>query len=118
MGRRGVESPWKFMRRSSKMATSETRPEFHDPSLRQALQEAAPNIEQFTTRLDRLSSDIKNLESYLERSAVRVPVRVRFALPTSWRHRSDEVEYGEYLAWDKGEPDRYRITYFKVVPGE
>jgi hypothetical protein len=108
------------------MDTEPMRPEFNDPQLRRALQEGAPAIEKFTARLDELSADIKNLEAFLEKSAVRMTVRVRFPGPPvrrrsrSWGadEEGDDATFGEFLAWAKGEPDRFRIIYFQVVPGE
>jgi hypothetical protein len=96
------------MRRRENMnqaaAVKPTRPQFHDASLNKALERAAPKIETFTSRLDRLSSDIKQLEAYLEQSAVRVPTRVKLERTPG--------SYGEYIAWDLGEPDRFRIIYY------
>jgi hypothetical protein len=112
--------------RRKSMDALPARPEFHDPLLRQALEQGAPAIEEFTTRLDKLSADIKNLEAFLERSAVRMTVRVRFPDPPgtrkrgggrSWSDDEDESPYGEFLAWAKGEPDRFRIIYYRVVSG-
>jgi hypothetical protein len=100
------------------MAAPEGRPSFHDPSLRQALEEAAPDIEQFTARLDALSSDIKSLEAYLERSAVRMTVSVIFSVSRQWNSPRGAPAFGEYLAWDRGEPDRFRIVYYRLEPGE
>jgi hypothetical protein len=95
------------------MATSPSapaRPKFHDPDLAVQLATAAPRIESFTTRLNNLSADIKSLESYLERSAVRVRVCVTL---------SERLNGGgEYVTWDQnGSPERWRIWYEKGLGG-
>jgi hypothetical protein len=93
-------------------ASAPARPEFHDPSLRQALDRGAPAIETFTSRLDKLSADIKNLEGYLDRSAVRINVCVRFP---SDSQEGNEYGPAEYLEWGKGEPDRWRVLYYRTA---
>jgi hypothetical protein len=112
-------------RRKSMSASAPARPAFHDPRLQEALEESAPTIEEFTARLDRLSADIKSLEAFLDKSAIRMAVRVKFAeeepRPSrgrSWAATDKESPFGEFIAWDKGEPDRFRIVYYKVVRGE
>jgi hypothetical protein len=94
------------------MSPAPARPEFDDPLLKEALEESAPAIENFVTKIDKLSNDIKMLEAYLERSAVRVVTTVRFPAP--------QEAIDEYLSWDKGEPDRWRIVYHRPIhnPGE
>lgn len=86
---------------------AEARPEFYDPELQQALEESSVAIESFTTKLDRLSSDIKALEAYLERSAVRVDTQVEFPGGAGGPSR--------YLRWTRGEPDRWRIVYVEAA---
>ena len=62
------------------------------------------------SELYKLSNDIKSLEAYLDRSAVRIDSEVR--LPGDcW---GNENGPGEYLSWTKGEPDRWRVIYFRT----
>jgi hypothetical protein len=81
------------------METQVARPQFNDSTLRKALDEVGPVIESFTERLDKLSSDIKQLEGFFERSGVRIHVEVSLG------------NSSEFLVWEKGEPDRWRIMY-------
>jgi hypothetical protein len=73
-------------------------PEFNDPALREALAYGRDAVEGRIAALNAVSADIKALEDYLSRSGVRV----RLSVP---------MGNGEFLWWDRGEPDRWRIIY-------
>ena len=92
---------------SREQSPAGSRPTFNDPNLRAAFDEAAPLIEGFTQRLDDLSKDIRGLEAYLERSAVRIPIEVKID--------DSRGQLGEYIAWQQGEPDRFRVIYFRRI---
>lgn len=103
---------------------SKIRPEVGDPSLRAALAEVGPHIENYQQNLDTISRDIKAVEQYLSSSGVRVSAFVNLGYSEMLPDGEKEDVMGNYsgpvlrdverLEWgpiDGG--DRWRLNYFK-----
>jgi hypothetical protein len=77
-----------------------TPPTFRDPFLNEAITEGRQAIEGRIAALDAVSADIRALDDYLERCAVRVKVTVSLG----------STKDGD-VCWDFAEPDRWRLVY-------
>src|SRR3989442_8375426 len=103
------------------MSNAPSRPDIHDYALRTTFDRVAPQIERFAENLDTVSSDIKSLEAYLERSALRIEISHKFASETKLAGAADEIDgsytgevlrYEEFIAWGEHQPSgRWRLIY-------
>jgi hypothetical protein len=104
-------------------------PTFSSPDLNQAITEARPALEGFEDARNQVSSDIKRLESYLDRLGLKTPVR--YSLGKSFvnydEQESQSLEASldftgsasgtireEALVWEESQGGRFRLM-FEVV---
>ena len=103
---------------------SKIRPEVGDPSLRAALAEVGPHIENYQQNLDTISRDIKAVEQYLSSSGVRVSAFVNLGYSEMLADGAKEDVMGNYsgpvirdverVEWGPiDDSDRWRLNYFK-----
>jgi len=92
--------------------------ELNDERLRHAVREAKSAIEQRLEKLDRVSSDLKQIERYLEEYGVKERVTLEFSGGQTALGSEDyelATEDLEYIAWEQfGGKDRWRLTYLKT----
>lgn len=114
-----------------------TTPKFHSSALRASFEANSRIIENHTTRLDQMSSDIKALEAYLEQQSVRVgvdfpgielePCRTAFLYwcidqkSSRWRIMCQvNTEAGEHSSWEIKPlietPAKVRIAVYNYLP--
>jgi hypothetical protein len=90
----------------------------NDERLRHAVQEAKSAIEQRLQKLDLVSSDIKQIERYLEESGVRERVEFAFCGGATSPPEEDYAlasEDYEYVVWEPlCEKGRWRLMYLKT----
>jgi hypothetical protein len=105
---------------------SDTFPVFSSEELRKAVTEAKPIIEGLDEARNRLSEDIKHLESYLQRLDLKVPFRCAYGMclvaydSKAEQHIAADLEYGgaasgwieeEALVWAEQKPGKFRLMY-------
>lgn len=99
------------------------KPKFYNPTLRDAVQKAAPSIESFAAKVDALSFDIKSLESYLLSSPIRQNVVIQSA---EFNLQINETDPGtdlascskieEFIGWTThGERGTWRLVFLRQM---
>jgi hypothetical protein len=112
------------LRRRLDMADEGTsRPKFSNPDLDQVVQHLAPAIETFKDNLDSMSADIKQLESYLQSSPIRIREEFEFGtsgvLTGTWgkieNHSGPVFSLVESVAWEHAaDKSTWRLMYRKI----
>jgi hypothetical protein len=112
--------PLEEMRRGMTMSNG-TPATFHDPRLQAAIDEVGADIQGLAAGLDRISEDIRRLESLLQRAQIPFAVEHRFETgslePTEplfsmENYGGEATRTDEFVSWARVEPSgRWRLMY-------
>ena len=104
-------------------SSQNSRPKFNSTALSNAMAETGDTLAGFQQSLDRVSDDIKALETFLTKSGINLPVRLEVGenilglqdfgggfLPEDVDGCPIEIER-EYLVWDKDQNEKFRLQY-------